>query len=55
MIVMQNVVMILYYVLSAFLAFLLIWNFVKEKKSVDDMLMYLIVLLPLALRLLRVK
>ncbi len=55
MIVIQTVIMILYYVMSAFLAFLLIRNFIKEEKSADDMLMYLIVLIPLALRLLRIK
>lgn len=55
MIFIQNAVMVIYYALSAFLAFLLLRNFVKEKDKADDMLMNLIVLLPLLLRLLRVK
>ncbi len=48
-------VMIFYYLISAFLAFLLIWNFVREKKNVEDMALYLLVLVPLILRILRVK
>ena len=44
-----------YYVMCAGLAGLLIWNFIREKKSVDEMLLYLIVLIPLVLRILRVK
>jgi len=55
MIVIQNAVAVLYYVLSAFLGFLLLRNFVREKDKVDDMLMNLIVLIPLLLRLLRIK
>jgi hypothetical protein len=34
---------------------LLIWSFIREKKSVNDMLLYLLVMIPLILRLLRVK
>jgi hypothetical protein len=34
---------------------MLVWNFIKEKKNVNDMLLYLLVLIPLILRLLRVK
>jgi hypothetical protein len=49
------IVMILYYIIAAFLVAMLIWNFVREKKSVDDMILYLVILLPLVLRLLRVK
>ncbi|MDH7511867.1 MAG: hypothetical protein QHH14_02850 [Clostridiales bacterium] len=48
-------VMIFYYVISAFLAVLLIWNFIREKKNVEDMALYLLVLVPLVLRILRVK
>ena len=47
--------MILYYVITAYLVAMLIWNFIKEKKSINDMILYLIVLIPLILRLLRVK
>jgi len=47
--------MIIYYIISAFILAMLIWNFIKEKKSVNDMLLYLLVMIPLILRLLRVK
>jgi hypothetical protein len=48
-------IMILYYVISVYLIILLLWNFFKEKKSVNDMVLYLLVLIPLILRILRVK
>ena len=47
--------MIAYYVITAFILFLLGWNFVREKKSRDDLVLYLLVMIPLFLRLLRVK
>ncbi len=49
------VIMILYYVICAYIAGMLIWNFIREKKSVNDMLLYLLVMIPLILRILRVK
>ena len=49
------VIMILYYIISAYIAGLLVWNFIKEKKSINDMLLYLLVIIPLVLRILRVK
>ena len=49
------VIMILYYIISAYLVGMLVWNFIKEKKSVNDMLLYLLVIIPLILRILRVK
>ena len=49
------IIMICYYIISAYLAALLIWNFFREKKSVDNMLLYLLVLIPLILRLLRIR
>lgn len=48
-------IMIIYYVISAFIAGMLVWNFIREKKNVNDMLLYLLVLIPLLLRILRVK
>ncbi len=48
-------VMIGYYAISAFLLALLAWNFVRERKSPDNLVLYLIVMIPLILRLLRVK
>ena len=47
--------MILYYVICIFLVALLVWNFIKEKKSVNDMVLYLLVLVPLILRIFRIK
>ena len=49
------VIMILYTIICLFIASLLVWNFLKEKESPDRMLHYLIVLIPLILRILRVK
>lgn len=48
-------IMIFYSIISAFIAGLLVWNFIREKKNVNDMLLYLLVLVPLVLRILRVK
>lgn len=47
--------MILYYLICIFIGTQLIWNFVEEKKSVNDMVLYLLVLIPLVLRILRIK
>ena len=47
--------MILYYFICIFLVVLLVWNFIKEKKSVNDMVLYLLVLVPLILRIFRIK
>lgn len=49
------IVMMIYYLLSICLVAILIYSFVKEKESVTDMLLYLIVAIPFILRILRVK
>jgi hypothetical protein len=49
------VIMIIYYVISAYVAAMVIWNFIREKKSLNDMFLYLLVLIPLILRLFRLK
>jgi len=49
------IIMILYYVITAYFLAMLLWNFIKEKKNVEDMLLYLLVMIPLVLRILRVK
>jgi len=51
---MQTVITLFYYFLTAFTAFLLIWNFLKRKRWQDEIL-YIIVLIPFLLRLLRLK
>jgi len=49
------IIMILYYVITAYFLGMLLWNFIREKKNVEDMLLYLLVMIPLVLRILRVK
>jgi hypothetical protein len=49
------IIMIIYYILSAFIAALLVWNFIREREDRQRMLLYLIVLIPFTLRLLRIR
>ncbi len=51
----MSIIMIVYYLISAFIAGMLIWNFVREKEDKEKMLLYLIVLIPLLLRILRIR
>jgi len=51
---MNTVVAILYYLLTGYVAVLLVWNFLKGRKAQDEIL-YVIVLIPFILRLLRLK
>jgi len=53
--IMFKIIMISYYLISAFIAAMVFWNFWLEKKKVDRMILYLLVLVPLILRLLRIK
>lgn len=48
-------IMIIYYAICVYLVIMLLWNFVREKKSLNDMFLYLLVLVPLVLRLFRAK
>jgi len=48
------VITILYYLLVAFVAVLIVWNLIKSRKWQDELL-YLIILMPFILRLLRLK
>lgn len=48
------IVTILYYILVAFIAFVIIQNLLKSKKWQEEAL-YVVVLIPLILRLLRLK
>lgn len=45
---------VLYYILTAFIAVLLVWNFIERKKWQEEVL-YVIVFLPFLLRILRLK
>ena len=49
------IIMIFYYLITAYLVVLLAWNFIREKKKTEDMALYLLVLIPLVLRILRIK
>jgi hypothetical protein len=51
----MDIIKLAYHLLSAFLLVLLGWNFIREKKSRDDLVLYLLVMIPFILRLLRVK
>lgn len=51
----MSLIMILYYALSVFIVGMLLWNFVREKEDREKMLLYLIVLLPFILRILRIR
>ena len=48
-------IMIAYYIISAYLLAMLIWNFIREKKNINDLLLYLLIMVPIILRLLRIK
>jgi len=48
------IVTILYYLMTAYIAALLVGNFLKRKKWQEEVL-YIIVLIPFLLRLLRLK
>lgn len=51
---MHTVVTALYYLLTAYVAVMLVWNFLKRKDWQEEAL-YVIVLIPFLLRLLRLK
>jgi hypothetical protein len=54
MTIVQALVTVLYYILVAYVVVLLVWNFARSKKW-DEELLYIIVLVPFLLRLLRLK
>jgi hypothetical protein len=54
MVFLQSVVTVLYYLLVAYVVVLLVWNFVRSRKWEEEVL-YIIVLVPFLLRLLRLK
>ncbi len=51
----MTVIMFIYYLICAYLAGILIWNFIQEKKSSTKLILYILVILPLIIRLLRIK
>ena len=48
-------IMILYYLICIYILTFLVWNFIAEKKKVNDMFLYLLIMIPLILRILRIK
>ena len=48
------IITVLYYILIAYVAVLMVWNLIKSKKWQDELL-YVIILMPFVLRLLRLK
>ena len=48
------IITVLYYILIAFVAGLIVWNLLKSRKWQDELL-YVIILMPFILRLLRLK
>lgn len=50
----MSVITVLYYVMTAFLALLCLRNFLKER-NLQNAAMYTIVMMPLLLRLFRIK
>jgi hypothetical protein len=48
------IITLLYYLLIAFIAVLIVWNLIRSKKWQEEIL-YLIILMPFILRLLRLK
>jgi len=54
MVLIQTVISLLYYLLVAFVAALLVWNFVRSRKWEEEVL-YVIVLVPFLLRMFGLK
>lgn len=48
------IITLLYYLITGYVAFLIIWNFVRSKRWQEELL-YIIILMPFLLRLLRLK
>ena len=48
------IITVLYYILTGYIVFLMVWNLLKSKKWQEEVL-YIIVLMPFILRLFRLK
>lgn len=51
----MTLIMLFYYIITATIVGLLVWNFLREKKNMEDIVLYLLVLVPLVLRICRLK
>jgi hypothetical protein len=54
MITVNLVIMVIYHIMSAFIAFVLIWSIIKTK-DVQEAILYCIILIPFTLRVLHIK
>lgn len=54
MAVLQTLITLIYYCLIAYVAVILVWNLVKTRRWQEEVL-YVVVLIPFLLRLLRLK
>jgi ABC-type uncharacterized transport system permease subunit len=52
---MARIIMILYYAICLFFAFITVRNLIQEKSSRNNVILYLVTLIPFILRLLRIK
>jgi len=51
----MSLIMLLYYIITACIAVTAVWNFIKSDGDFDELAQYLVVCVPLVLRLLRIK
>jgi len=51
----MSIIMFIYYLIAIFIAAMVIWNFIRERQDKEKMLLYLIVLVPLVLRIFRIR
>jgi len=51
---MNDFITILYYILSAYIAVLIVWNIIRSRKWQEEIL-YVIILIPFVLRVLGLK
>lgn len=50
----NQIIMIIYHIISGFIAFVLIWSIVKTK-NIQEAVLYCIILIPFTLRLFHIK
>lgn len=51
---MNLIIMIIYHIMSAFIAFVLIWSIIKTK-DIQEAILYCIILVPFVLRVFHIK
>ncbi len=48
-------IMIIYYIISIFIAVMIIWNLISERENKQKIILYMIVLIPFILRIFRIR